>query len=47
LHWWLTEIPRFGIAWPYHVSALCSTLKWMLAAGFAVAVCHALARAER
>jgi hypothetical protein len=46
LHWWLTEIPRFGVVLPYLVSATCSTLKWALLVGFAIAVVHALARAE-
>lgn len=45
LHWWLTEIPRFGVFLPYFVSATCSTLKWALLFGFAIAVIHALTRA--
>jgi hypothetical protein len=46
LHWWLTEIPRFGVVLPYLASATCSTLKWALLVGFAIAVVHALVRAE-
>jgi hypothetical protein len=46
LHWWLTEVPRFGVVLPYFVSATCSTLKWALLFGFAIAVIHALARDE-
>jgi hypothetical protein len=44
LHWWLTELPRFGVTLPYALSAACSTLKWALLLGYAVAVVHALAR---
>jgi hypothetical protein len=44
LHWWLTTMPRFGVVWPYFVSATPSTLKWALLFGFAVAVIHALTR---
>ncbi len=46
LHWWLTAAPRFGVTLLYITSALCSTFKWALLAGFAIAVIHALARAE-
>ena len=46
LHWWLTESPRLGVAWPYLVSAVCSTLKWAVWAAFAVAVGLALVRAK-
>lgn len=45
-HWWLTESPRLGIAWPYVVSAICSTVKWALLAAYAIAVSHALLRAK-
>ena len=44
-HWWLTAMPRFGVVWPYFVSATSSTLKWVLVFGYAVAVIHALTRA--
>ncbi|MGZ3247774.1 MAG: hypothetical protein ACXU61_11940 [Croceibacterium sp.] len=47
LHWWLTEVPRFGVVLPYVASAVCSTLKWALLVGFAIAVVHALVRDER
>lgn len=46
LQWWLTDVPRFGVFLPYLVSASCSTFKWALLVGFAVAVIHALTRAE-
>lgn len=47
LHWWLTEVPRFGIASPYFLAATSASLKWLLLVGFAVAVLRALERAER
>lgn len=46
LHWWLTEVPRFGVTLPYLTAALCSIAKWLLLAGFAIAVAHALTRTE-
>jgi hypothetical protein len=45
LHWWLTAVPRFGVVWPYVVSATSSTLKWALLFAFAIAVIRALTRA--
>lgn len=44
LHGWLTATPRFGVTLPYAASALCSTLKWVLLLGFALAVVRALAQ---
>jgi len=46
LHWWLTEVPRFGVPMVYAVSASCSLTKWLLLAAFALLVAHAAARAE-
>ena len=46
LHWWLTEVPRFGVALPYALSATVSALKWALLLGFAIAVVLALVRKE-
>ncbi len=47
LHGWLTAAPRFGVTLPYAASALCSTLKWALLCGFALAVVLALAQTRR
>jgi len=47
LHGWLTAAPRFGVTLPYAASALCSSLKWALLCGFALAVAAALAQARR
>lgn len=44
LHEWLTAMPRFGVTLPYLAAALCSTLKWALLCGFAIAVASALAQ---
>lgn len=41
-HWWLTEVPRFGIAWAYGVSAACAAGKWLLILAFLLAVLYAL-----
>jgi hypothetical protein len=46
LQGWLTAVPRFGVTLPYFAAALCSIAKWMLLAGFAIAVAHALTRSE-
>lgn len=46
LHGWLTAAPRFGVTLPYAAAALCSTAKWALLAGFAIAVAHALTRSD-
>ncbi|WP_310452232.1 hypothetical protein [Sulfuritalea sp.] len=43
-HWWLTEVPRFDIAWVYGVSAACAAGKWLLLLGFWLAVLYALDR---
>ena len=42
-HLWLTELPRFGMAWLYASSATVAALKWVLLAGFALTVLAALA----
>jgi hypothetical protein len=44
LHWWLTEIPRFGVAPAYFIAASCAAMKWLLLLGFALAALLALAR---
>lgn len=46
LHWWLTEVPRFGVPLLYAVSAGASSLKWLLALGFGLMCAYALFRAE-
>ena len=43
-HLWLTEVPRFGIAWPYLAAALAASMKWVLLFGFGLAVVLALVR---
>ncbi len=45
LHWWLIEASRPGVPWPYALSATCSSLKWGLLLGYAIAVVLALTRA--
>jgi hypothetical protein len=44
LHWWLTELPRFGVPLAYAVAAAAAGLKWMLILAFALVVSIALAR---
>lgn len=46
LHWWLTEVPRFGLVLPYALSGACSVAKWLLLLAFALAVMHASATAN-
>jgi hypothetical protein len=46
LHWWLTEVPRFGVPTVYAMSASCSLTKWLLLAAFALLVAYAAARDE-
>ena len=46
LHWWLTEVPRFGVPFVYAASASFSFLKWALIVGFGLLVAYALSRAE-
>ena len=45
-HWWLTEVPRFGVAWAYAVAASCAALKWLLAICFGLVAGYALYSAE-
>lgn len=45
LHWWLTEVPRFGVPLVYAVSAGSSWLKWALIVGFLLLGAYALVRA--
>lgn len=44
LHWWLTEVPRFGVPVPYAAAATAATLKWALVFGFAMLTAYALLR---
>lgn len=43
LHWWLTEVPRFGVPWAYATSAACVAAEWLLVTGFVLAAIHAQA----
>jgi hypothetical protein len=43
-HWWLTEVPRFDLAWAYAVAAGCASFKWLLILAFWFAVLYALYR---
>ncbi len=45
-HWWLTEVPRFGIAWAYGVSAAFAAGKWLLLLTYGLAVLYALDAGE-
>lgn len=45
-HWWLTEVPRFGIAWAYGVSAAFAAGKWLLLLTYGLAVLYALDATE-
>jgi len=42
-HLWLTEMPRFGLAWLYASSAIVAALKWVLIGCFVLTVLAALA----
>ncbi|NMG00583.1 hypothetical protein GPA27_24690 [Aromatoleum toluolicum] len=46
LHWWLTEVPRFGVAPLYALSGGASSLKWLLILGFGLLSVYALYRAD-
>jgi MYXO-CTERM domain-containing protein len=46
-HLWLTEAPRFGVAWAYAVSAGFAGAKWLLVLGFAGLVLAALWRTRK
>lgn len=45
-HWWLTEVPRFDIAWPYAVAAVCAAGKWLVLLVWLLLVLYALDRGE-
>jgi hypothetical protein len=45
-HLWLTEVPRFGVAWTYAVSAGFAAAKWLLVLSFAGLVVAALWRSR-
>ncbi len=44
LHWWLTEVPRFGLPLVYATSAASAWLKWLLIIGFLLICAWAAAR---
>lgn len=44
LHWWLTELPRFGVPLAYGLAAAAAGLKWLLIVAFMLLVSHALAK---
>ena len=44
LHWWLTEVPRFGIPLAYATSASCAWGKWLLIIAFLLMCAWAAAR---
>lgn len=46
LHWWLTEVPRFGLTWPYLFAAGSASAKWLLLLAYGLSVALALARSE-
>jgi hypothetical protein len=46
LHGWLAAAPRFGVGWLYALSAISSSLKWLLLLSFATLVVKALAAAR-
>ena len=43
LHWWLTEVPRFGVPLLYVLSATSASVKWALLLVFGFAVIYAQA----
>lgn len=45
-HCWLTEVPRFGMAWAYGVSAAFAAGKWLLLLTYGLAVLYALDAGE-
>lgn len=45
-HWWLSEVPRFGITWPYLLAAGSACAKWALLMAFALTIVFALTRGE-
>jgi hypothetical protein len=44
LHWWLTEVPRFGVPVPYAAAAVAATLKWAFVCSFGALTAYALLR---
>jgi len=46
LHAWLTAAPRFGVPPAYALAATFAVFKWLILAGFMLAVVHALLRDE-
>jgi hypothetical protein len=45
-HWWLSEVPRFAITWPYLLATGSATAKWLLLVAFGLTVVFALMRSE-
>lgn len=46
LHWWLTEVPRFGVPLPYALASGAAGLKWLLILAFALISVFAVSRAD-
>lgn len=46
LHWWLTEMPRFGVRHLYQISFACTLMKWLLVFAFAALFLWMLARGD-
>lgn len=46
-HWWLTEVPRFAITWPYLLAAGSASAKCALLAAFGLTVVFAQLRGAR
>jgi hypothetical protein len=46
LHWWLTEVPRFGVQVLYLVAATSASAKWVLLVAYACVVAVALGKAK-
>lgn len=43
LHWWLTEVPRFGVPLPYTLATTAASIKWLLVLAYALVFVYALA----
>jgi hypothetical protein len=44
LHWWLTDVPRFGVPAVYAVAACAAAIKWLLILAFTLAAGYALTK---
>ncbi|HEY0857300.1 MAG TPA: hypothetical protein VGE16_09590 [Albitalea sp.] len=47
LHWWLTDVPRFGLHGVYLLAASCASMKWLVLLAYLCTLVLALARQER